>query len=367
MRTIVLIIGFSCLMFINSFGQKDTPKNLKQTVKFLDNGCPDSLKNIIKTTENKDLKSLSYPWGNSKFKTIFNWLNNEKTGIYKYLTVNGIDNFKVEAILENYKNHLLNESISEKSLLKPYLEIEKKWRIEDENRTTIDTLRGVYIPKDLEDCFTQINSFWSDSTKTKVKNWTEEEFLKNAHFGFGMWMRNNWQLWGGSRLSKYFNALEIYHPDDMSSIILQSYYRYLNNKEIKLEEQVKYYQEYWEKSKAEDLKSKQEEFSEYQIGDTLGFRYNTGFVSKEQEDKFDNDICIAKGIITERDETDFWIKVKVIETCDRKGIISYDNENEIIYNPKTNKWEKPIKRIIKRMRVNKEQWFYYRDWETIEE
>ena len=365
MRTVVLIIGLICLTITNSFGQGSMPKNLKQTVKFLDEDCPDSLKNIIKATENKDLKNLSYPWGNSKYKTIFNWLDNEKSGIYKYLKVKGIDNFKIEVILENYKKYLLNEPIDEASLLKPYLEIEKKWKIESENRTTIDTLRGIYIPKDLEDCFTQINSFWNDSTKIKVKNWSEEEFSANAHFGFGMWMRNNWQLWGGSRLSKFFNELGIYHPDDMSGIVLNSYHRHLNDKEIRLEEQVKYYQEYWEKAKTNEIKRKQEEFSEYKIGDTLEFNYNRGFVSKEQEDKYDDDICIAKGIITERNETDFLIKVKVIETCDRKGIIYYDNDGYRIYDPKTKKWTDPPKRIIKKMKANKEQWFEYKDWKQL--
>jgi len=112
-----------------------------------------------------------------------------------------------------------------------------------------DSLSGVYIPKDLEDCFKKIDSFWSDSTKFKVKNWTEDEFSSNAHFGFGMWMRNNWQLWGGSRLSKYFNGKGIYHPDDMSGIILDSYHRYLTGKDINLQDQINYYQTYWKVNK----------------------------------------------------------------------------------------------------------------------
>ena len=365
MRTILIIIGLICLTFINSFGQKDTPKNLKQTVKFLDIDCPDSLKTIIKTTENKDLKKLSYPWG-SEYKTIFNWLDNKKSGIYKYLARKGIDNFKIEVILENYKKHLLNEPIKEATLLKPYLKIEKKWRIEYKNRATLDTLDGVYIPKNLEDCFTQINSFWHDSTKVKVKNWTEEEFSTNAHFGFGMWMRNNWWLWGGSRLSKYFNELGIYHPDDMSGIILDSYHRYLNNQEIKLEEQVKYYQDYWKNARIKELERKREEISKYKIGDTLEYRYDMGFVSQEQEDKYDDDICTAKGVIIKRNENDFLIKVKVIETCDKKGIIYFDNKGYRIYNKRTKKWRDPPRRIIKRVKVNKMQWFRCKDWEIIE-
>jgi hypothetical protein len=77
----------------------------------------------------------------------------------------------------------------------------------------------------------------------------EEEFTANAHFGFGMWMRNNWKLWGGSRLSKYFTDLGIFHPDDMSGIILTSYHRHLKGKEIKLEEQIKSYKDFWERNK----------------------------------------------------------------------------------------------------------------------
>ena len=35
----------------------------------------------------------------------------------------------------------------------------------------------------------------------------------------------------------------------MSSIVLTSFHRYLNKMDIKLEDQVKYYKDYWEKSK----------------------------------------------------------------------------------------------------------------------
>ena len=76
-----------------------------------------------------------------------------------------------------------------------------------------------------------------------------------------MWIRNNWGLWKGSRLSKFFNEKGIYHPDDMSGIILDSYYRYLTGQEITLSEQIKYYQDYWEKAKKQDLERKQEESS----------------------------------------------------------------------------------------------------------
>jgi hypothetical protein len=64
-----------------------------------------------------------------------------------------------------------------------------------------------------------------------------------------MWIRNNWRLWGGSRLSKYFNDLGIFHPDDMSGIILNSYHRFLLGQDIKLDDQIDYYKDYWKKRK----------------------------------------------------------------------------------------------------------------------
>ena len=70
---------------------------------------------------------------------------------------------------------------------------------------------------------------------------SETEFTASAHFGMGLWIRNNWRLWSGSRLLKYFNELGIHHPDDMSSIILISYYRKLHNQDIGFKEQIDYY------------------------------------------------------------------------------------------------------------------------------
>ena len=48
-----------------------------------------------------------------------------------------------------------------------------------------------------------------------------------------MWIRNNWGLWGGSRLLKYFKERGITHPDSMSAIILACYYHWLKgNKQV---------------------------------------------------------------------------------------------------------------------------------------
>jgi hypothetical protein len=107
---------------------------------------------------------------------------------------------------------------------------------------------GVYIPENLDDCFKELNKMLEVELIKEMKTGKEDEMSK-YHRGLGMWMRNNWGLWKGSRLKKYFNDLGINHPDDMSGIILTSFWRNLNNQPIKLEEQIKYYQEYWKKMK----------------------------------------------------------------------------------------------------------------------
>lgn len=338
---------------------------------YLDKDCPDSIKIQIKNTHQDSLMYTVYPFATTKpyknYRTIFNWTSeNGNPKITKYLDKKGIFDHHDKVLLYSFKEYLVNAKIKEKDILSKYIKLQKQIDAKNKIKYITDTINKKYIPKDLEDCFVQINTFWNDSIKVKVKNWEEEEFTGKAHLGFGMWMRNNWQLWGGSRLSKYFNDLNIYHPDDMSGIILVSYHRHLNNKEIRLEEQVKYYQNYWENSKKAEQKRKTEEFSKYKIGHTLEFSYPKGFVSKEQDDKYDNDICIAKGIITERNEKGFLIKVKLTETCDKKGIIYYDNDGYTIYNPKTKRLNNPPKRIIKKVKCNKEQWFEYKDWQPIE-
>lgn len=112
---------------------------------------------------------------------------------------------------------------------------------------------GVYIPKDLEDSFKELIAMLHPSLVEEMKSNSEEDMIK-YHHGLGIWIRNNWGLWSKSRLTEYFNGIGIFHPDDMSGIIIDSFWRYLNNKPIRLEEQVKSYKEVWETTNREKKK-----------------------------------------------------------------------------------------------------------------
>ena len=118
----------------------------------------------------------------------------------------------------------------------------------DQDRQSKDRIghdkEDLYVPRDLDDCFVQLKTLLKPEDVEAMKSGTEAD-MSQYHFGLGMWVRNNWGLWGGSRLAKWFNALGIEHPDDMSAIILDSFWRHLNDQPIKMAEQVTYYKQYW--------------------------------------------------------------------------------------------------------------------------
>lgn len=147
-----------------------------------------------------------------------------------------------------------------------------------------DRFTDDYIPKNLNDAIEYLNCTWSEKDKEEFKAKDEDEAVTELHFGTGLGIRNGWDLWKGrNSLSRYFRLKGISHPDDMSSIVLTSFHRSLNNKDIDLTGQIKFYKSYWSAARKEyKEKNKQlakinkEEFSRYSIGDTvrIAFKVN---------------------------------------------------------------------------------------------
>ncbi len=122
---------------------------------------------------------------------------------------------------------------------------------EFQKRIKKEYLNRVYIPKDLADCFIQLNKLIDDDSKKKFKIAPEEVVSRKLHFSLGRWMMVNWSFYQGSRLSAYLKDLGIHEPDDMARFIIISYHRNLNRKELKIKEQITFYQEYREKERLE--------------------------------------------------------------------------------------------------------------------
>lgn len=232
---------FALFYFTSSFvyGQnKEKIESLNDIANILQNQCSDSIKQTILETSENDLFDQYY---------FIEWPDTIINGkINRYLVDRGISDRvhqqKVIRIL--IKQALLGQVISEDIALKPFKLTEDKWRAEDKIKYTTDSLRGQYIPIDLADCLNILDSDFDDSTKKEIKQWTEEEFSARSFRFLGMQIRNGWQLWGGSRLTKYFNGLGVFNAETISGIILISYHRHLTGKSINLAEQIKEAQEY---------------------------------------------------------------------------------------------------------------------------
>ncbi len=173
------------------------------------------------------------------------------TALYDYVYSRGCKSFfqeKAEDAIFSYVYYKIQKKDTCLSkLLEPEIAIVLQQQKHYKEHIVADSIEGIYIPRNLEDCFSQLNYYWSDTVKSDILGVSEEAFVANMHLGLGMWIRNNWRLWSGSRLSEYFNYLGVNHPDDMSAIILVSYHRHLSQKPVKLEEQVLFYQDYWKK------------------------------------------------------------------------------------------------------------------------
>ena len=105
-----------------------------------------------------------------------------------------------------------------------------------------EKINGVYIPINIDDAISVLDTLFKGEVKSLAnKSSSESDFTGRTHLGLGMWLRNNWGLWGGSRLSVYFNDMKIFHPDDMSGIILHSYYRHVKGQNLDIEGQIEHY------------------------------------------------------------------------------------------------------------------------------
>ena len=96
-------------------------------------------------------------------------------------------------------------------------------------------------PKNLTECIQMLDHILKKEDKEKAKTLTEEEFFMESHFSLGMGIRNEWIRSGNPELMKFFLDEGVKHLDDMSAMILTSYYRHLLGKEIDLEGQISAY------------------------------------------------------------------------------------------------------------------------------
>jgi hypothetical protein len=129
------------------------------------------------------------------------------------------------------------------------------------------------LPKDLNESISYFEKHWSSGRLEDFKNKDEKKAVTELHMSVGMWIRNNW-IHGNRnpQLVKFFDSLHFRHADDISSTILRSLHRKLNNKDIDLKGQIDYYEAYWKPiiEREEKLRNEVVDINKkFEVGDTL--------------------------------------------------------------------------------------------------
>jgi hypothetical protein len=345
------------------------PRNLKSAVKILMVDCPDSLKNLIVKTKTDSLIYLCNPWG-GKYNTINEWFINGETlsPIDKYLIKKGLyKNYEQQSIvMAAFKRKLVDGKVNQRLILMQYenhygkrINRRKQLKV----RYSSDTWKGKYIPKDIDDAIIQLDFMISDSAKAKFKDYNENEFSVMCHLTLGRHIRNDWQLWNGSRLTKYFNGYGIYNAEDMSWIIIKCYLRHLQMKEINLNQQIQECVNYKKEAQIKENEKKKICFAEYLLGDTVEL-ITTRSLNRKKAIRVNNN-CHPKGIVVSKKQEGFIIKVKLIEACETRRIAYYIFPGDELNKKNATMCRHSLNRNrenIYFMRKGQMKWFRYDYW-----
>jgi len=206
------------------------PKTLNECFALLDKTMPDDEIALVKTLpEDSIYYNAAFKYGTDFFHAWKLYHGSRLTQYFNKLGLQGSHPI-YNTILVSYHRYLNKDSIRLEEQIKKYQEIQKQEEQEYLAKLDKDTLNGVYIPKDLKDCFIQLDIMLPEKSKTEIKNLKSRKETIKYHHGLGMRLRNSWGLWGGSRLQKYFLDRKVNHPDEMSALILEFYYDWLHHK-----------------------------------------------------------------------------------------------------------------------------------------
>lgn len=119
-----------------------------------------------------------------------------------------------------------------------------------------EEINGVYIPKDIDDAMAQLNGIANEESRAKLIGADEELVVERLNRGLGKWMISKWNFYEGSRLSHHLKQLGVSIPTDMSTFLIRTYYRQLNELPLNIEERASAMYELRKKEQEERNKKK---------------------------------------------------------------------------------------------------------------
>lgn len=113
------------------------------------------------------------------------------------------------------------------------------------------------IPQTLAEAHTALERLFTAQELAEIDRMKSEAEMVKYHFSLGMSIRNSWGLWRGSPLAKHLQELGFIHPDDMSGVVLETFWCKRHQQPFRLKEKAQVCRVYWEalqKSDKEEAK-----------------------------------------------------------------------------------------------------------------
>lgn len=119
------------------------------------------------------------------------------------------------------------------------IETKAQWVLIDTSHVSESVIDGVYIPKDIEDCFLELSKPEYNEIRTLLLTIIENNIDRNFKGTVDFW--HKWYFHEASRLTKYFNDLGIMYAKSMQDIILHTFYRKMHDSPIRFNEEIAKY------------------------------------------------------------------------------------------------------------------------------
>ncbi len=92
------------------------------------------------------------------------------------------------------------------------------------------------IPTTLSEAHAELERILSSEELAEIDAMASKYDMSKYHFGLGLSIRNNWGLWQGSALAKHMRELGFTDPDDMSAVILETFWCKRHGQNFRLKE-----------------------------------------------------------------------------------------------------------------------------------
>lgn len=113
------------------------------------------------------------------------------------------------------------------------------------------------IPTTLAEAHEELERILSAEELGKIDAMPSEDDMALYHFSLGLNIRNGWGLWRGGPLAKHIAKLGFTHADDISEVILETFWCKRHGQDFRLEERAAFYKKSMEAALKADAEEEQ--------------------------------------------------------------------------------------------------------------